>query len=124
MGRIVEGLKKAIKNMTGVQVDGRTKGEVLADYNAKTTVIPLTINVVDANGAVTGATVTLKEGNVVGSGTAVNAGSDGNYSVKLGEYNYSITKVGYTTATGKISITASDVTIGSRIVTVTLVASV
>lgn len=124
MGRIVDGLKVAIKNMTGVQVDGRTKGEVLEDYIAKTTAIPLTINVVDANGAVTGATVALKEGSVVGSGTAVNAGGDGSYSVRLGEYNYSITKVGYTTATGKISVIASDITKGSRIVTVTLVANV
>lgn len=124
MGRIVDELKKAIKNMTGVQVDGRTKGEVLADYNAKTTTVPLTVNVVDANGAVTGATVTLKEGNAVGSGTVVAAGSDGNYSVKPGDYNYSVTKVGYTAATGVVNVTADDVAEGAVTVTVTLVASI
>lgn len=124
MGRIVDGLKKAIKNMTCVQVDGRTKGEVLADYNAKTTTVPLTINVVDANGAVTGATITLKEGDVVGSGTAVAAGSDGKYSVKLGHYNYSVTKVGYTAATGVVNVTADDIAACAVKVTVTLVTSV
>lgn len=124
MGRIVDGLKTAIKNMTGIQVDGRTKGEVLADYNAKATTISLTVNVVDANGAVTGATITLKEGNVVGSGTVVTAGSDGTYSVKLGAYNYSVTKVGYTAATGVINVTADDIAAGAVTVTVTLVTSV
>lgn len=124
MGRIVDELKRAIKNMTGVQVDGRTKGEVLADYNAKTTEIPLVISVIDANGAVSGATVTVKEGSVVGAGTAVTAGSDGSYGVKLGAYNYSVTKVGYKAAADTIDVTVDDIAAGAIDVTVVLVTSV
>lgn len=123
MGRVVEGLKTAIKNVTGVEVAGRTKGEVLADYNRKAAVVKLGIDVVDANGAVTGASVTLKEGATVGAGTTVTAGEDSTYSVKYGDYNYSISKVGYATQTGVIEIGDDDVRAGAKTVTVTIVAN-
>lgn len=124
MGRIVDGLKKAIKNATGVEVAGKTKGEVLADYNLKATEIALTLSIVDGDGAeISTPTVTLKTGKTVGSGTSVSAGGDGKYAVKLGGYNYSIAKVGYTGKTGTIDITAEDVAAGEKTVVIALAAS-
>lgn len=123
MGRAVDGLKTAIKNMTGVTVDGRTRGAVLADYNRKAAEVKLTINVVDAKGAVTGASVTLKAGASVGAGSAIAAGVGNTYSVRYGSYNYSVTKVGYSTKTGVIEIGDADVRAGVKTVTATIVAN-
>lgn len=66
--------------------------------------------------------VTLKTGGTIGSGEAVSA-TDGVYKVKQGVYNYSIAKEGYTTVTGTVTISASDIANGSKAVEITLVAA-
>ena len=64
----------------------------------------------------------MKTGGTIGSGEAVSA-IDGVYKVKQGVYNYSIAKEGYTTVTGTVTISASDIANGSKAVEITLVAA-
>lgn len=120
MGRHVDGLIKAIKNVTSKDVTGNTIGEILEKFNLQYEAVELTLNVVDSDGeAVSGATVAVKAGATVGSGDAVNA-SNGIYSVKYGSYNYSVSKTGYQTVTGVINIDYPDVKAGAVDVTVRL----
>lgn len=113
-------LIKALKNLTGKEVNGDTKGEVLKNFNASYADVSLTIVAKAAGGdAVASSTVVLKKGDVVGSGDTVTA-SAGKYSVKFGKYNYSISAIGYTTKTGVIDITLNDVDAGAKEVVVTL----
>lgn len=120
MGRHVDGLIKAIKNVTSKDVTGNTIGEVFEKFNLQYEAVELTINIVGSDGeAVSGATVAVKTGETVGSGDAVNA-SNGIYSIKYGAYNYSVSKTGYQTATGVVNVDYPDVKAGAVDVTVRL----
>jgi hypothetical protein len=68
----------------------------------------LTFTVEEEDGtAISGATIALKTGAVVGSGDAVSAESDGTYELVVGTYNYSISKANFKTKTGTFDIIES-----------------
>lgn len=123
MGRNVEGLKKSLKNLSGKEVTGNTKGEVFDSFNAQYIDVSLTIAVKDSAGvAIASPTVVLKTGSTVGSGTTVTE-SGGKYPVRMGDYNYSVSKTGYITETGVITVEKDDAKAEAKAVTITLNAS-
>lgn len=98
MGRKVEGLKKALKNITTKEVIGETVGEVYDNFNLQYENIVLTVHVKDAlDEDIDSPTITLKTGEVQDSGTQITAESDGTYVVKFGKYNIAVAKTEYTT---------------------------
>lgn len=123
MGRNLDGLKGALKNITGKTVDGASTGEVYENFNLQYEEVDLTINVVDSVGdAIPTPTVVLKKGATIGSGDTVSAVS-GKYPVLYGTYNYSISKTGYVTKTGLITIGYDEARAGEAESTIALVAS-
>lgn len=123
MGKNLEGLKGALKNITGKTVDGASTGEVYENFNLQYEEVELTINVVDSEGAaIDTPTVVLKKGSTIGSGDTVTAAS-GKYPVLYGTYNYSISKTGYVTKTGLITIGYDEARAGDAESTIALVAS-
>jgi hypothetical protein len=123
MGRNADQLKVALKNVASKDVDGSTKGEILENFNLQYEDVELTINVVDSVGEpVATPTVVLKKGATIGSGDTVTA-SAGKYPVLYGTYNYSITKTGYVTKTGLITIGYDEARAGVATSTIALVAS-
>lgn len=123
MGRNLEGLKGALKNITGKTVDGESTGEVYEKFNLQYEDVELTINVVDSQGeAIATPTVVLKKGSTIGSGDTVTATND-KYPVLYGTYNYSISKTGYVTKTGLITIGYDEARAGVATSTIALVAS-
>jgi len=124
MGRKVDGLKTALKNITGKEASGETIGEVFEDFNLHYVDVVTTLAVKDEDGeAITGATIVVKKGSTVGSGDAVTAETDGTYKVKAGDYNYSVSKTSYTTKTGTFTVDTTDAKAESKTVDVTLVAA-
>lgn len=120
MGRKVDELIVAIKNIAGKDVEGVTVGDVLENLNKQYEIVELTINVVDGAGdPIATPTVTLKTGSTLGSGTEVSA-SGGTYDVTYGPYNVTVVKATYTTVQQAISIDFDDVEAGTKTVTVTL----
>ena len=123
MGRNADQLKVALKNVASKDVDGSTKGEILENFNLQYEDVELTINVVDSTGtAIATPTVVVKKGATVGSGDTV-AAVEGKYPVVYGTYNYSITKTGYVTKTGLITIGYDEARAGVATSTIALVAS-
>lgn len=123
MGRNAEGLKKVLENQTGKTLVGDTKGEVLESFNLQYEDVDLTINVVDSVGdPVDTPTVVVKKGSTIGSGDTV-AAVEGTYPVLYGTYNYSITKTGYVTKTGLITIGYDEARAGVATSTIALVAA-
>lgn len=120
MGRNVDGLKKSLENLSNKEVTGNTKGEVFANFNIQYVDVSLTIAVEDSVGeAIASPTIVLKTGTVVGSGDTVSA-VDGKYPTKMGSYNYSVSKTGYITETGVISVVKEDAKAEAKAVTITL----
>lgn len=117
-------LRGLISTLEGVTIPAscQTVGEVfkywadLEEGAAKVTISPKD----SSDQPITGATVVLKKGSVIGSGEEVEAGEDGKYSCLQGTYNFSIAKDGYVTKTGTFEVTASDVKAGALNVSVTL----
>mgnify|MGYP000978075419 CR=1 FL=1 len=98
MGRKVDGLKKALKNITAKDVVGETIGEVYDNFNLQYENIVLTVTVKDElDEAIASPTITLKTGATQDSGDAVSAEADGTYVVKYGKYNIAVAKTGYVT---------------------------
>ena len=123
MGRNADQLKVALKNVASKDVDGSTKGEILENFNLQYEDVELTINVVDSTGtAIATPTVVVKKGATVGSGDTV-AAVEGTYPVLYGTYNYSITKTGYVTKTGLITIGYDEARAGVATSTIALVAA-
>lgn len=109
MGRNVEGLKEALKNVSGKTVSGNTKGEVFENFNLQYKDIILRLSIKDSAGeAVATPTAVLKKGEVVGSGDAITAEADDSYKVVMGVYNYSVSKEGYETESGVITLDRYD----------------
>lgn len=109
-------LKSFIYEQTGKTISGRTFGQVLANFD-DASVSAVTVSVTSAAGAVTGATIVIKDG----AGKSV-APSSGAYNLKIGTYTYTVSATGYQTATGSITIAYSDIATGTKTVTVTLTA--
>ena len=121
MGRNVEGLKEALKNVSGKTVSGNTKGEVFESFNLQYKDIALSLSIKDSAGeAVATPTAVLKQGAVVGSGDAVTAESDGSYKVVMGVYNYSVSKEGYEVESGVITLDSHDAEKAEALVAVVL----
>lgn len=98
MGRKVEGLKQALKNIASKDVPGQTMGEVFENFNLQYNNIVLTVHVKDAlDEDIASPTITLKTGATQDSGTAITAEANGTYVVKFGKYNIAVAKTGYTT---------------------------
>lgn len=98
MGRKVEGLKAALKNLSSKDVPGESVGEVYENFNCQYDDITLTVVVKDADDkAIASPTITLKTGGTQDSGDAVTAETDGTYIVKYGKYNIAVAKTGYVT---------------------------
>ncbi|MCU7522508.1 MAG: hypothetical protein HF308_15350 [Ignavibacteria bacterium] len=104
MGRNVEGLKKALTNISGKDVVGETKGEVYNNFNLHYVDVKLALVIKNAAGQVV-ATPTVA---VALGETAVNAGTDGKYPVKMGTYAVSVSKTGYESASVNVEITYDD----------------
>lgn len=117
-------LRGLISTLEGVTIPAscQTVGEVFKYWaDLEEGVAKVTISPKDSSDQpITGATVILKKGSVIGSGDVVEAGEDGKYSCLQGVYNFSIAKEGYTTKTGTFEVTASHVTSGSLTVSVAL----
>lgn len=143
MGKIVDSLNRIIVAHGGAAVEGskadvvrafikQEEGyEIPASYDTVGAVLEryadieegktnLTFSVKISGEAATADTITLKKGGTIGSGDAVTA-TDGVYKVEQGTYNYSVAKSGYTTVTGTITISASDIASGSKVIDITLV---
>jgi len=98
MGRKVEGLKQALKNLSSRDIPGETIGEVFQNFNLQYDDIVLTVHVKDAlDEDIASPTITLKTGDTQDSGTSVTAETNGTYVVKFGKYNIAVAKTGYTT---------------------------
>ena len=98
MGRKVEGLKKALKNIASKEVIGETVGEVYDNFNLQYENIVLTVTVKDAlDEDIDTPTITLKTGDTQDSGTQITAESNGTYIVKYGKYNIAVAKTNYVT---------------------------
>lgn len=121
MGRIVEGLKKAFLNVAGKEVEGETKGEVFHNFNLYYVLVATTISVKDSAGsAIATPTIAIKKGSSIGSGDVVSAESDGSFNLIMGTYNYSVSKTGYITKTGLITIVSADAEAEAKALTVAL----
>jgi hypothetical protein len=121
MGRKVEGIKSMLGIVTGKDVPGGTVGEVLDNFALYYVTVPVTFVIKDGSGAVlSGASVTLREGDVVGSGEVVTANGNGSYSLTMGVYNYYIVKTSYTSKTGTFIVVASDIKAKSKQVEIEL----
>ncbi|MDX9815059.1 MAG: hypothetical protein RBS91_10410 [Sulfurimonadaceae bacterium] len=68
----------------------------------------------------TGSTVVIKKGAVIGSGDAVTATSTQVYSLDWGYYNFSVAKDNYVTETGVFAITGGDIATGTKTLNVIL----
>jgi hypothetical protein len=116
MGRNVEGLKKAAKNVAGKAVVGNTIGEVYDNLNLHYVEVKLALVIKDAAGqAVATPTVAVALGE-----TSVSAGTDGKYPVKMGTYAVSVSKTGYESASVNVEITYDDAKAEAKEVTVVL----
>ena len=130
-GTAVKGNKAAVVRAFIKQVEGyeipssyESVGEVLERYaEIEEGLIKVAFSCKISGTATTADSITVKTGATVGSGTEVEAGTDGKFSCKQGTYNYSVVKDGYTTVTGTFTISASDVATGSKTIDVTLVAA-
>lgn len=121
-GLIKDELKKALQNISGKTLDGShaTTAEMLHGFNNLYT-CKVTFNVVDSDAApVTGATITVKSGD-----TVIMPEDDGKYMLEVGSYTYDCVADGYTEITGtSFTITAEDITQGTKSISVTMTATV
>ncbi len=145
MGKIVDSLNRVIVAHGGTACDGskadvvrafikQEEGyEIPASYDTVGAVLEryadieegktnLSFSVKISGEAAVADSITLKKGATVGSGDTVTA-TDGVYKVQQGTYNYSIAKANYTTVTGTVTVSASDVASGSKVVDITLTAA-
>lgn len=123
MGRKVDGLKKALKNITAKDVVGETIGEVYDNFNLQYENIVLTVTVKDElDEAIASPTITLKTGGTQDSGDAVTAETDGTYIVKYGKYNIAVAKTGYVTKKVILDLGLSEAKAKEATYTVVLVA--
>lgn len=121
MGKTLNELKKTLENITSKTTVGNTKGEVLGNFNLLYVDVLTTVSIKDAEGAaVDSPTVVIKKGETIGSGDTVTAESGGGYKVKVGKYNYSVSKTGYDTATGVIDVVLADAKAGNKAINVVL----
>ena len=146
MGRKVEALKRLIVYKGGTAVDGtiaelvkilvkqtddvdvpddvKTIGDVL-EYVAKVLIEEAVVTIAPknsvTNAAITGSTIVVKTGTSIGSGTTVDAETNGTYLLKEGGYNVSVSKTGYATKTATFTVTESDVVTGSVTISVAVV---
>lgn len=121
VGLIDEELKTALENISGKKINGtfQTTAEMLHAFNDLYT-CKVTFDVVDSKAApVTGATITVKSGD-----TVITPGADGKYTLEAGSYTYDCVADGYTDITGtSFTIAATDITRGTKSITVTMTAT-
>lgn len=95
--------------------------DVVYAFNLHYADVLLTIDVLDIEGLeIASPIIVLKTGAVIGSGDVVSADENGKYVVKIGIYNYSISKTGYETLTGTIDIKYIDAEVDKKFINVTL----
>lgn len=121
VGILNDELRTALQNVSGKTIDGnfQTTAEMLHAFNGLY-VCKTKFDVVDSEAApVTDATITVKSGD-----TIIEPNDDGKYSLGAGSYKYDCAAEGYTAVTDvAFTISASDVTRGSKSITVTLTAA-
>lgn len=121
IGLLTDELKAALEHVSGKTIDGtfQTTAEMLHAFN-ESYVCKTRFDVFDAEGSpLTGATVTVKKGD-----TVIEPQADGRYYLEAATYKYSCTCEGYTDITDtSLTISASDVTRGSKSVTVQMTAA-
>lgn len=121
VGLLNDELKTALQNATGKKIEGnfQTTAEMLHAFNALY-VCKTTLNVLGTDGVpLLDAVVTVKSGD-----TVIEPQSDGKFYLDAGSYTYYCTCEGYTDITGtSFTISASDVTRGTKSVTVQMTAA-
>ena len=106
-----DSLKKAFGKIIGGELSGdfRTDEDVadaFVEFYEKEVVVTLEPT---KDAVLSGATIVVKTGGTIGSGTAVTADEYGVYTLHRGLYNYSITLAGYAVATGVFEVDFADV---------------
>lgn len=121
VGLLTDELKEALEHVSGKTIEGnfQTTAEMLHAFNGSYT-CNTRFDVFDGEGApLEGYTLTVKNGDIV-----IEPQSDGRYYLEAGTYKYSCTCEGYTDITDtSLTISASDVTRGSKSVTVQMTAA-
>lgn len=121
VGLIDKELKEALEHISGKTIVGtfQTTAEMLHAFN-NLYACKTTFNVLTSEGApLTGAEITVKQ-----DGEIFNEHSDGKYYLKAGSYEYNCTCEGYTDIVGAtFTISESDVTRGSKSITVQMTAA-
>lgn len=98
-------LKTTLEILKGVELsdDYCTVSDMLNDFNTDLCTCTVTIAVKSGDTTINDATIVIKKGT-----TTITAEQNGTYILKLGTYDYTVTKSGYEYKTGTISITTSD----------------
>lgn len=107
--------------LTPYQDRFETTLDVVYAFNLHYADVLLTIEIKDIEGEdIASPTIVLKTGAVIGSGEAVSADETGKYHVRIGTYNYSISKTDYETLTGTVTIEYLDAEVDEKLIQVTL----
>lgn len=121
VGLLQDELRSALQHVSGKTIDGnyQTTAEMLHAFNGLY-VCKTSFDVVNSDATpLPEAVVTVKSGD-----TVIEPQSDGKYLLETGSYKYDCTCEGYTDITGTaFTISASDVTRGSKSVTVQMTAT-
>lgn len=120
VGLLNDELRAALQHISGKTIEGsfQTTAEMLHAFNSAY-ICKTAFDVMGAEGApLKDAVIAVKNGD-----TVIEPQSDGRYALEAGTYAYDCTCEGYTDITGtSFTISASDVTRGSKSVTVTMTA--
>lgn len=121
VGLLNDELRAALQHISGKKIEGtyQTTAEMLHAFN-DAYICKTAFDVLDGEGApLTNAVVTVKSGD-----TVIEPQDNGMYNLEAGTYKYDCECEGYTTISGtSFTISASDVTRGSKSVTVTMTAA-
>lgn len=122
VGLLTDELKAALQHVSGKSIDGtyQTTAEMLHAFN-NMYICSTVFDVVDTStlSPLTDAVVTVKSGD-----TVIEPQANGRYGLEAGTYTYSVTCDGYTDITdASVTISASDISRGSKSVTVKMTAT-
>lgn len=121
VGLLNDELKAALQHISGKKIEGtfQTTAEMLHAFN-EVYICKTAFDVLDGDGApLKNAVVTVKSGD-----TVIEPQANGMYNLEAGSYKYDCTCEGFTDISGtSFTISASDVTRGSKSITVTMTAA-
>lgn len=114
---IVDALQHALENISGKSFPADSYGNIVDMLNAFNKNYECIVTFAKTP---TTADIVVKDAN----GNVIDVNDDGTYTLKAGSYKYTATADGYTSKEDQtLTVSASDVTTGTKSVTVTLTAS-